>query len=295
MAKVLSSISFDAPASPVEANVDDTFAFSGTPGFTGTGGVQRYDYKWEVDDGGGYVTIGASGTGLITADTNPVINSNGTAQKSITVSCESAGTYTIRMVGAPTSGGSYTVASSTESVTVSEPAVPVEVLPGVGALVFAGFAAVVSVTANVSVLPGVGELIFTGFAPTVTVGAPTEVLPGTGEIVIAGFAPVVSVSDNQNIQPGFGELVLAGFAPTVTVTNHQTVLPGTGEITLAGFAPTVTATENREVLPGLGELVFTGFAPTVTASGGTVINPLLSFLGIPIPRFRRQRRKRGRR
>src|SRR3990167_6702350 len=112
MAKVLSSISFNAPAAPVSANVSDIFAFSGTPGFTGTGGVQRYDFKWEVDDGGGYVTIASSGTGLISADTNPVTNSNGATQKTITVTCDQAGTYTIRMAGAPTTGGSHTGLSS---------------------------------------------------------------------------------------------------------------------------------------------------------------------------------------
>src|SRR3990167_8284063 len=84
MAKVLSSISFNAPAAPVSANVSDIFAFSGTPGFTGTGGVQRYDFKWEVDDGGGYVTIAAA-TGLTTAGTNPVSNTNSQAAQSITV------------------------------------------------------------------------------------------------------------------------------------------------------------------------------------------------------------------
>ena len=119
MAKVLSSISLDAPASPVSASVNDTFAFSGTPSFAGGGGVQRYDWKWEVNDGGGYVTIVASGTGLITAGTNPIINTNSQTQNSITVTCDQAGSYTIRMAGAPSSGGSYTVVSATQTVEVS--------------------------------------------------------------------------------------------------------------------------------------------------------------------------------
>lgn len=119
MAKVLTSISLDAPASPVSAGVNDTFAFSGTPGFTGSGGVQRYDFKWEVNDGGGYVTIGASGTGLITAGTNPIVNTNSQTQNSITVTCDQAGSHTIRMVGAPVSGGAYTVLSATQTVEVS--------------------------------------------------------------------------------------------------------------------------------------------------------------------------------
>jgi hypothetical protein len=119
VAKVLTSISLDAPAAPVTAAVNDSFAFTGTPGFTGGGGVQRYDFKWEVDDGGGFVTIAATGTGLTTAGTNPVTNSNSQTAQSITVDCDQAGSYTIRMVGAPSTGGSYTVASSTQTVEVS--------------------------------------------------------------------------------------------------------------------------------------------------------------------------------
>jgi hypothetical protein len=119
MAKVLSSITLDAPAAPVTADINDTFAFTGTPGFAGGGGVQRYDFRWEVDDGGGFVPIAASGSGLITAGTNPVVNTNSQAAQSITVTCDAPGTYVIRMVGAPVSGGSYTVLSATQDVTVS--------------------------------------------------------------------------------------------------------------------------------------------------------------------------------
>lgn len=122
MAKVLSAISLDSPAAPVTADVNDTFSFAGTPSFTGGGGVQRYDWKWEVDSGGGFVTIGSSGTGLITADTNPLANSNSQTQNSITVTCDAAGSYTIRMAGAPATGGSYTVLSSTQTAEVSEAA-----------------------------------------------------------------------------------------------------------------------------------------------------------------------------
>lgn len=119
MPRVLNSITLGAPASPVTAAVNDTFSFSGTPGFSGSGGVNRYDWKWEVDDGGGYVPIGASGTGLITAGTNPLVNSNSTSANAITVSCDEAGAYTIRMSGAPATGGSYTVFSATQTITVN--------------------------------------------------------------------------------------------------------------------------------------------------------------------------------
>ena len=119
MARVLNSITVVAPTGSITPVVDDTFAFTGTPGFTGSGGVQRYDFKWEVDDGGGYVTIAATGTGLITAGTNPLVNSNSASVNSITVTVEAEGSYTIRMVGAPATGGSYTVTSATRSVEVA--------------------------------------------------------------------------------------------------------------------------------------------------------------------------------
>lgn len=118
MAKVLSSISRDSPASPLSVNTGSTFSFAGTPTLTGSGGVQRYDFKWEVDSGSGYVTIGAA-TGLTAAGTNPLVNSNSQTQNAITVTCSDAGSYTIRMVGAPVSGGSYTILSATQTVTVA--------------------------------------------------------------------------------------------------------------------------------------------------------------------------------
>jgi hypothetical protein len=124
VARVLNSIALTAPAAPVDATVNDQFTFTGTPGFTGSGGVQRYDMKWEVDAGAGFVTIAASGTGLTTASTNPLVNSNSATANSITVDCTDAGSYTIRISGAPTSGGSYTVVSSTQTVEVSAAAAP---------------------------------------------------------------------------------------------------------------------------------------------------------------------------
>src|SRR3990167_10431420 len=99
MARVLTSITLSAPAAPVNAALNDQFTFTGTPGLTGGGGVQRYDMKWEVDSGGGFVTIASSGTGLTTASTNPLVNTNSATANSITVDCSAVGSYTIRIVG----------------------------------------------------------------------------------------------------------------------------------------------------------------------------------------------------
>ena len=236
MAKVLNSISLDSPASPVTASVDDTFAFEGTPSFSGGGGVQRYDWKWEVDDGGGYVTIASSGTGLITSDTNPVVNSNSQSQNSITVSCEQAGSYTIRMAGAPTSGGAYTVLSATQTVSVEEQA-------GTDELTATSIAAGTP-TLNSPALGQAHVLTATGLETgAVTVGSPavgqTHVLSGTSlsaggptlDEPALGGAPVVLTpiplytGPPALVSPGFGQVhVLA--ASAVVVGNPSMGSPG---------------------------------------------------------------------
>jgi hypothetical protein len=276
MAKVLSSIFMDAPASPVDAAVNDTFAFTGTPGVTGSGGQQRFDFKWEVDSGGGFVTIAAAGTGLITADTNPIINTNSAAQKSITVTCDEAGSYTIRMAGAPTSGGSYTVLSATQTVEVAA-AANVTVTPGVIALVLATFAAVVTATANITVTPTTKALSLTTFAPAVTVTQNQTVTPTTKALSLTTFAPTVSIGGSQTVTPTTATLTTAVFAPTVTASDHKTVTPTTVALTLATFAPTVTETQNQTVTPTTAVLSLTTFAPTVIGDAD-VLNEILSIL-----------------
>src|SRR5512135_1375624 len=112
MARILNSISLDSPASPVVAVVNDTFTLAGTPGFSGSQAVQRYDIRAEVNpDGAGWVAMDNSSTGL-RVTTNPFVsNSNSTSQASVTVTCAVGGSYTVRLAGAPTSGGSFTVFS----------------------------------------------------------------------------------------------------------------------------------------------------------------------------------------
>lgn len=268
MAKVLSSISLDAPASPVTASTNDTFAFSGTPSFSGGGGVQRYDFKWQVDAGGGYVTIGASGTGLITAGTNPVINTNSQSQNSITVTCDAVGSYTIRMAGAPTSGGSYTVLSATQTVEVSDASVTVT--PDTAALTTQTFAPTVTATDNKTVTPGVVALTTSTFAPTVTATQNRLVTPGTATLTLSTFAPTVTGGSGTTVTPDTATLALETFAPSVSVSDNQVVTPDTATLSLSAFAPTVTATQHQLVTPSAAVLAITTFAPDVYYSGGGV-------------------------
>src|SRR3990167_3375021 len=154
------------------------------------------------------------------------------------------------------------------TLTVSESA-PVEVLPGFGALLLAGFAATIVATANINVTPDVGALSFTGFSPAVTIGVNVE--PGTGVLDLVGFAPAVAVTDNKIVSPGVGALDLAGFVPTVIASDHKTVLPDVGVLDLVGFSPGVSVSDNKTVSPGLGELELTGFAPTVVGESGSSV------------------------
>jgi len=261
MAKVLDSISLDAPAAPVTADVTDTFAFSGTPAFSGSGGVTRYDFKWEVDDGGGYVTIGASGTGLITADTNPVTNSNSQAQQSITVTCDTSGSYTVRMAGAPATGGSYTVFSATQTVEVSAgPELHSGTLSGTGGGVLTTSAR----KGATSPLVGTGAGLFTSPADSQR----NAVLVGTG-----GGVATFTYETGSGSEAHSGALVATagGVAVLGTTTDRPTALVATGG-GVGTFAPT---SERSSALTGTGAGAATlsgstDRAATLTGAGGGV-------------------------
>ncbi|MFZ9979557.1 MAG: hypothetical protein ACO3HN_06395 [Opitutales bacterium] len=258
MARVLNSISFGAPAAPVSASVSDTFAFTGTPGFTGSGGVQRYDWKWEVDDGGGYVTIASSGTGLTTSGTNPLVNTNSSTANSITVSCDAPGSYTIRMAGAPTSGGSYTVFSSTQSVTVTQEHTATGAITGQATTV-------AGTGSHVPNPAGTGAI--TGQATTVVgTGSHVENPAGTGAITLAA---TTVAGTGAEVFTATGASTLA--ATTVAGTgDHSAGVPpeGTGAITLA--ATTVAGTGTHLVNP-TGTGAITGQATTVAGTGELVL------------------------
>lgn len=196
MARVLSSITVDQPTDAITPAVDDTFTFEGTPGFTGSGGVTRYDFKWEVDAGAGYVTIASSGTGLTTADTNPLVNSNSASANSITVTVAEAGTYTIRMVGAPATGGSYTVISATRSVTVSAPDVIVTPTP-VSSVAVALIGAVV--LGALTLIPNAGTAVPSRVDPVVVLGSISTV-PASGSAAAATVDPTVILGSISAVQ-----------------------------------------------------------------------------------------------
>lgn len=240
MAKVLTAITVDAPTGSISVAPSDTFAFTGTPTLTGGGGVQRYDFKWEVNDGGGWVTIASSGTGLITSNTNPVVNTNSQSANSITVTADAAGTYTIRMVGAPTSGGSYTVISATRSVTVLN---------------------AYALTANS------GTYSQTGQAATVL---KTHVLPANnGSYSLTGQASTIDYvpgPSGYEITADSGTYSITG--QTATVLKNTVLSASAGTYTVSG--QTATFSKDIVLTAAAGNYSLTGIAATLAYSGGAV-------------------------
>lgn len=285
MSRTLNAITLNAPAAAVTGEVGNTFTFSGTPGFSGTSTVNSYDFKWEVDPGSGYVTINNTTTGLRTAATNPVTNTKQTTIFSATITCSVAGTYTIRMSGAPTTGGSYTVTSATQSITVRTAPQPSAL-----SLALSGATPAVATTANVTVSPTTLAMTLSGATPAVAtpvsvspdalalalagatpaVATPVAVSPAGLDMALAGATPTVTVSGGADVvvSPGPLALSLSGATPTVAVTANVLVQPAALALALAYGTPTVATTANLVVLPGPLALAFEGYAPHVGKGGG---------------------------
>lgn len=282
MTKVLNAITLNTPAANVAGPIGATFAFAGTPGFTGTSSVQGYDAKWEADPGSGYVTLDNTTTGLRTSATNPIVNRTATTQMSATVTLTTAGTYTIRMSGAPTSGGSYTVTSATKTVTVNS-----AIQPAAVAMTFTGATPTVAVTNNISVTPTVMALTFTGATPTVAVTTNVSVAPTVLAMTWAGATP--SVMTPVTVAPAGLSLSLTGATPIVaspvrvspdplamnltgatpTVSTPISVNPSALALALAFATPAVSTPVG--VVPSAASLALTFATPTVTVSGGSDI------------------------
>ena len=217
MARVLSSISLDSPASPVSASTGNSFSFAGTPSLSGGGGVQRYDFRWEIDQGAGFVPI-TGATNLTTADTNPVVNSNSQTQNAITVTCAVAGSYTIRMAGAPSTGGSYTVFSPTQTVEVAAGITGTMSVQESGSDTFSATGTVTdaAVTGTMAVqetgsdiFSAVGEVPRTGTLAVQETGSDT--FSATGTVTEPGITGTLSVQETGSDSfVGAGEVRITG-------------------------------------------------------------------------------------
>jgi hypothetical protein len=151
----------------------------------------------------------------------------------------------------------------------------IRIATGLGAPVFTGFAPTVIATNNIVIPTGVGAPIFAGQSPAVQIGSNTVIQPGTGQPVFTGFGPTILVT--VKIPVGLGQPVFTGLAPTVAISNNIKALPGLGAPTFAGFAPSVVAAVTAK--PGLGQPIFTGFAPSLVFSDN---QRALAGLGQPV-------------
>jgi hypothetical protein len=269
MAKVLSAITVNAPTGPITPAVNDAFAFTGTPTLTGSGGTQRYDQRWEVDAGSGFVPIAASGTGLITAGTNPLVNTNSTGANSITVTVEAPGSYTIRMVGAPTSGGAYTVTSATRTVTVSAPSITGTAALAADEAVLAGSGSqVVPVTGTAAVTADEATLAATGaerFSGTSALAVDEATLAGSGAESFTGTAAVTA---GEAALAGTGNQASGGAAVTGTsaMSIDEATLAASGAEAMAGTGAVLV---DEVALAATGAERFSGTAG-ITVEGATI-------------------------
>lgn len=241
MAKVLTSISRDSPASPLNAGVNDTFSFAGTPTLTGSGGVQRYDFRWMVNSGSGYVPMSGS-TGLTVSGTNPIVNTNSQAQQSITVTCAQAGSYTVRMEGAPTTGGAYTVLSPAQTVTVTAPTAltPVGFDTGAPVLGLPAIAAIHALAAA-ALATGAVELGQPGIGQAHQLAA-SEMLAGTPVLDSPALSEISGTVALEPLSMSTGSPVLGG--PTIAQVHALSI------VSLASGAPVLGSPQIGE--PGSG-------------------------------------------
>ena len=151
------------------------------------------------------------------------------------------------------------------------------ILPGLGAITFTGFAPVLS--AGVYVTPGAGAITFTGFEPVLS--ADVNATPGLGAITLIGTTPVFradvgatpgsgaitltgatpAFGEATYATPGAGAITLTGYAPDISVSSFLAV--GAGSISVAGYPPDFSNIE--QVFPGVGAIAFAGFAPVFVA------------------------------
>lgn len=135
------------------------------------------------------------------------------------------------------------------------------VTPGLATLALTAFAAVVSLTANVSVTPGTATVTLAAQSPAVTATAHVQAVPGTTTLAVAAQAPTVTATSGVVVTPGTAALSLTEFAPSVSLSDNVRVTPGVASLSITGQVPPVVV--NQFVRPGVASLTLSGFSPEV--------------------------------
>jgi hypothetical protein len=176
MARTLNSITIVTPSSDPNISEGGNFTFEVSLGYSGGGGWNTYDIKFEYDDSGvgsNWQTITAVTDLSIDTGTytNPLLNQSDGANVIMVIDGDTIGSYDIRAVGDPSAGNdSYTVISSTQAVTV---------LAGSQTITFSG-----------DPPEGDGEIDLTGKVPVVA----RSISVGKGTPTLAGKIPVLDLT-----------------------------------------------------------------------------------------------------
>lgn len=108
--------------------------------------------------------------------------------------------------------------------------------PPTGALVIAGIAPTLGLTANYALSPAAGALVLTGIAPTRQMLV--ERLPGVGSLALTGHAPTMQVLVQR--EPAAGAITITSHTPALSVSDHLTVTPDAASLVLTGEVPAVS-------------------------------------------------------
>ena len=120
MAKTVTSIALDLPANDPNIDEAQTFSMDGTVSATGSH-VYDFDVHMQWDQGTAtWVDLTGSG-GLSTADTNPVNNHANANLTAITVTGNTAGSYSVRIRTIDHNDADAEDLSGTQTVTVNAP------------------------------------------------------------------------------------------------------------------------------------------------------------------------------
>ena len=176
---------------------------------------------------------------------------------SVTDSDHSSGDVTV---------GNYFGTTYHDDITLTFP--DVNVTPGAGAAVVAGYDAAVKASSGVN-QSQLGTVGIAGYDPDVI--APSTLIPETGTLAVAGLEPVVFAGTDVSPSSA-GGLTITSFNPTVEGTPIN-VYPGLGTIDIThvfdvgsgntSSNPTVLAVTNVKPTP-LGTVAITGYNPAVT-------------------------------
>lgn len=118
MPRTVVSVSLDSPASDPNINETQTFSMDGTITDTGSHALD-FDVHWQWDQGTSTWTNLTSSGALSTADTNPVNNETNANLTAITVTGNTAGTYSVRIRTVDHNDGDNEDLSPTQTVTVN--------------------------------------------------------------------------------------------------------------------------------------------------------------------------------